>query len=102
MSSRARPWRTWQPFLRGATTRGWSRRDAATDSRRTASLPAEVHEHPAEVVRVLLHPVVQRLDLLLLQEAEHPLLELPGAVARDDLHRSEERRVGKECRAGGG
>src|SRR5215472_780890 len=49
------------------------------------SLPAEVDEDPAEVFGVLLDAVVQRLDLLLLQEPEHVLLELAGALARDDL-----------------
>jgi hypothetical protein len=33
-----------------------------------ASLPLEVHKQAAEVLRVLLDPVVQRLDLLLIQE----------------------------------
>src|ERR1700754_3385425 len=51
-----------------------------------ASLPPEVHEHPPEVVLVLLHAVVERLDLLLLQKPQHALLELPGPLARDDLH----------------
>src|SRR5487761_1512874 len=50
-----------------------------------AALPAEVDEHPAEVLGVLLHPVVQRLDLLLVQEPQHPLLQLARALARDDL-----------------
>jgi hypothetical protein len=44
-----------------------------------------VDEDPAEVVRVLLHPVVQRLDLFLVEEPQHPLLELTGALSRDDL-----------------
>jgi hypothetical protein len=35
-----------------------------------------VDEHPAEVVGVLLHPVVQGFDLLLVKKAQHPLLEL--------------------------
>jgi hypothetical protein len=33
-------------------------------------------EDPAKVLGVLLDPVVQRLDLLLLKEPEHVLLEL--------------------------
>src|SRR4249919_1979191 len=41
---------------------------------------------PAEVLRVFLDSVIQLLDLLLLQESEHPLLELPRAFARDDLN----------------
>src|SRR6266566_9544256 len=50
-----------------------------------SSLVAEVDEQAAEILGVLLHAMVERLDLLLLQEPEHPLLELPRALARDDL-----------------
>ena len=39
-------------------------------------LPAEVDEHPAEVLGVLLDPVVQRLDVLAVEEPQHVLLEL--------------------------
>src|SRR5258708_33347728 len=48
-------------------------------------LPAEMDEQPAEVLGVFLHPMVERLDLLLLQEPEHVFLELPGALAGDNL-----------------
>src|SRR5262249_38214230 len=48
--------------------------------------PPEMDEEPPEVLGVLLDAMVERLDLLLLQEPEHPLLELPRALARDDLH----------------
>src|SRR5262244_465849 len=48
--------------------------------------PPEMDEEPPEVPGVLLDAVVERPDLLLLQEPEHPLLELPRALARDDLH----------------
>src|SRR5262249_46892284 len=48
--------------------------------------PPEMDEEPPEVPGVLLDAVVERLDLLLLQEPEHPLLELPRALARDDLN----------------
>src|SRR5580698_7934445 len=48
-------------------------------------LPAEMNEKPTEVLRVLLHPVILRLDLFLLEEPQHVLLELPRALARDDL-----------------
>src|SRR6516164_8173100 len=41
------------------------------------SLPAEVDEDPAEVLGVLLDAVIQRPDLLLLQEPEH----LPGMIS---------------------
>src|SRR5215471_11297488 len=47
--------------------------------------PPEVHKQAAEVLGVLLHPVVQRLDVLALQEPQHVLLELARALAGDDL-----------------
>src|SRR5262249_15025224 len=53
---------------------------------RSSMFPAEMHEHAAEVPRILLDPVVERLDVLLLQVAEYSLLQLTGALARDDLH----------------
>src|SRR6516164_4297402 len=43
-------------------------------------------EKPPEVLGVLLDAVIERFDLLLLQESEHPLLELARAFARDDLN----------------
>src|SRR6185437_3657541 len=52
-----------------------------------ARSPPEVDEEPPEVLGVLLDAVVERLDLFLLQEPEHPLLELPRALARDDLNK---------------
>ena len=39
-------------------------------------LELEVDEQPAPVVAVLLDPVVELLDLLLVEEAQHPLLQL--------------------------
>lgn len=51
------------------------------------SLPAEVDEDPAEVVGVLLDSVVEGLDLRLCEEAQDPLLQLPAALASDDLDR---------------
>src|SRR6516225_10141662 len=45
-----------------------------------------MHEQATEVLGVLLHPVVFRPDLLLLEEPEHVLLELSGTLTRDDLH----------------
>src|SRR6266566_2910648 len=48
--------------------------------------PPEMDEEPPEVLGVRLDAVVERLDLFLLQEPEHPLLELPRALARDDLN----------------
>src|SRR3954447_1608621 len=50
-----------------------------------SSFPAEVHEHPAEVVRILLDPVVEGLHILAVQEAQDSLLELARALPGDDL-----------------
>jgi uncharacterized protein len=47
--------------------------------------PPEMHEEPTEVVRVLLHPVIEGLDLLLVEEAQHVLLQRARPLARDDL-----------------
>src|SRR4051812_20210715 len=46
---------------------------------------AEVHKQATPVVAVLLHPVVQLLDLALVEEAQHLLLQCAAALARDDL-----------------
>src|SRR5206468_1585860 len=48
-------------------------------------LPAEMYEQAAEVLRVLLHPVVFRFDLFLLEKPQHALLELARALTGDDL-----------------
>src|SRR5207302_8608071 len=48
-------------------------------------LPAEVNEDAPEVVGVLLHPVVERLDVLAVEEAQDVLLQLPRTLAGDDL-----------------
>src|SRR5438874_8062598 len=64
----------------GGSPGGCSRRSTAAES-----FPAEVHEHPTEVVGVLLHPVIERLDLLLVEEPQHSLLQLAGSLARNDL-----------------
>src|ERR1700741_5318805 len=50
------------------------------------ALPAEMHEQPTEVLRVLLDAVVLGLDLILLEKPQHVLLELARALAGDDLH----------------
>ena len=39
----------------------------------------EVDEDPSEVARILVHPVVLRLDFGLIEKAEDPLLQLPGS-----------------------
>jgi hypothetical protein len=44
-----------------------------------------VDKDPAEVLGVFLDAVIERLDLLLLQEPQHVLLQLPGSLAGDDL-----------------
>ncbi len=51
------------------------------------SLPAEVDKDAAVVVEVLLHTVVQSLDVLLRQEAQHVLLQGPGTLPGNDLHK---------------
>src|SRR6478609_3259513 len=49
-------------------------------------LPPEVDEDAAKVVGVLLDPVVKALDVLAVQEAQNPLLELTRALPGDDLN----------------
>ena len=49
-------------------------------------LPPEMNEDATKVVGILLDPVVERLDVLAVEEAEYPLLQLARALARDDLH----------------
>src|SRR4051794_25769010 len=76
-----------------ATCPGWSNSSPPRSStkrkvvvRRPAELlPAEVDEDPTEVVRVLLHPVVERLHLFLLEEAQDPFLQLAGPLPGNDL-----------------
>src|ERR1035441_5210990 len=58
------------------------------------SFPSEMDEHSSEVVRVLLHPVIQRLDLFLIEEPQHPLLQLTASLAWDDL---DQRRLLLHC-----
>jgi uncharacterized protein len=48
--------------------------------------PPEVDEEAAEIVGILLHPVVQGFDLLLVEEAQHVLLQRARPLARDDFH----------------
>lgn len=49
------------------------------------SFPPEVDEHPTEVVFVFFHSVVERFDLFLVEEAQHPPLQLTRPLAGDDL-----------------
>jgi hypothetical protein len=49
-------------------------------------LRSEVDEDTPEIVRVLLNPVVERPDVLLVEETQHPLLELTTSLAGDDLY----------------
>src|SRR5207302_947950 len=53
--------------------------------RASGSPPPEVDEQPPEVLRVLLHPVIERLDVLAVEEPQDVLLQLAGALARNDL-----------------
>src|SRR6185312_7672623 len=63
---------------------------SAADASLTPSLTAtsfrpEMDEHPAEVVGVLLDPVVEGLDLLLVEEAQHPFFQLTASLSWNDL-----------------
>src|SRR5215468_6111493 len=79
---------SWHPRRRSrhSADPGAARGKAVTAGAGPALSPPEVDEEPPEVLGVLLDAVVERPDLLLLQEPEHPLLELPRALARDDLN----------------
>jgi hypothetical protein len=46
----------------------------------------ESYEQTPEVITVLVDPVVHLLDMRLLKEADHLLLQLSAALAGDDLH----------------
>ena len=48
----------------------------------------EMHEDATEVLVVLLNAMIQRADMFLIQEAQHFLLELPAALARNDFNQS--------------
>ena len=60
----------------------------------SALLPAEMHEDPAEVLRVLLDADVLSGRRVLLEEAEHVLLELARPLAGDDLDQRRLLRLG--------
>ena len=47
--------------------------------------PAEMHEQSAVVLGVFLDPVIQGLDLFLIEEPENPLLELARPFTGNDL-----------------
>jgi len=53
--------------------------------RRDALFPPEVDEHPPRVVRILLHSVVNDLDVLTVKKAKYPLSQLSRALSGDDL-----------------
>src|SRR5258706_7081401 len=59
---------------------------SADQARANLSFPTEVDKQPAPVLGVLLHAVIQRLDLLLVEEPQYPLLQLARALTRNDLH----------------
>ena len=44
-----------------------------------------MNKDAAEIFIILLYAVIQLLDVTLIQEAQHFLLELPAALAGDDL-----------------
>src|SRR6516162_6279845 len=68
------------------TARGWQRPGGYSLVTMSVSLlPAEMYEQPAVVLGVLLDPVVQGLDLFLIEKPEHPLFQLARALARDDF-----------------
>ena len=50
------------------------------------SLPAEVDEKSAVILRVLLNAVVERLDIRLLEEAQDAPFQLTAPLPWDDLH----------------
>jgi hypothetical protein len=50
-------------------------------------LGPEMDEDPSEIVGVLFDPVVQRLDLLLVEEAQYALFQLAASFPGDDLDR---------------
>src|SRR5438093_10725054 len=87
----------------------WSSDVCSSDLRGHAdrpALPVHVHTEPAQPghrIREIELPVL--LKLLLLKGVEHAVGELEGILWRQRrlacrLERSEERRVGKECRSG--
>jgi hypothetical protein len=58
------------------------------------SLPAEMHEKPPVILGVFLDPVIQGLDLFLIEEPENPLLELARPFTGNDL---DHRRFLRHC-----
>src|SRR5690606_31791192 len=54
-----------------------------------AFLPLEVDEEATKVVRILLDPVVERLDIFSVEESQYFLLELARSLSGNDFdHRS--------------
>src|SRR5699024_11043227 len=72
-----------------STSSALSHQRGGSDMRRSYGDPSpsvlEMHEHSAGVLGILLDPVVAGLDVLAVQEPQHPLLELTAALAGDDL-----------------
>ena len=58
---------------------------ARLTTRTVVSLWPEMDKHSPEVVGILLHTVVQCLDLLLVEEAQHALFQLAAPFPGDDL-----------------
>ena len=44
-----------------------------------------MNENSTKIVRILLHAVILRLDVLLIKESQNTLLQLSAAFSRDDL-----------------
>jgi hypothetical protein len=49
------------------------------------SLELEVNEYPPKILVILLQAVIKLLNMSLIQESQHFLLELAAALARNDL-----------------
>ena len=48
-------------------------------------MPAKMDVQFSEILAVFLHPVIQRLDVLLFQKTEDVFFQLPGAFAGNDF-----------------
>src|SRR6516164_1390136 len=54
-------------------------------TRPVSLFPAEMHEKPTVILGVFLDPVIQSLNLFLIEEPENPLLELARPLTGNDL-----------------
>lgn len=69
----------------GTRTHACSGIHAAMSAMEGRSKP-EMHKQPPEILAVLFHAMVERLDVGALQEPQHRLLQLAASLARDDLN----------------